>query len=45
MIERINLFNAFIASKKNPSDFKQGDWFLEGDTLSCVESEKKTKKK
>lgn len=45
MIERINLFNAFIASKKNPSDFKQGDWFLEGDTLFCVESEKKTKKK
>lgn len=26
MEERINLFNAFIASEKNPSEFKRGEW-------------------
>lgn len=45
MIQRIDLFNAFIESGKNPSDFKQGEWFLDVNTLSCVESEKKSKKK
>ena len=29
MAERIRLFNAFIASGRNPSDFKNGEWFVD----------------
>lgn len=31
MTDRINLFNAFIASDINPSDFKCGEWYLDNE--------------
>lgn len=33
MVERINLFNAFISSDINPSEFKKGEWYVEGGDL------------
>lgn len=33
MAERINLFDAFIASDKSPSIFKKGEWYVNGGKL------------
>lgn len=35
MAERINLFNAFISSDINPSEFKKGDWFVDDNGKLC----------
>lgn len=41
MIERIDLFNAFIACGANPSTFKVGEWHIDGDRLLQTIPEKK----
>lgn len=33
MMSRINLFDAFIDSHINPSDFKKGEWYIDGEEL------------
>ena len=33
--ERIKLFNAFIASDMNPSEFKKGEWFVDENGKLC----------
>ncbi len=35
MVDRINLFNAFIDSRINPSDFKKGDWSVDENGNLC----------
>lgn len=40
-IERINLFNAMIASGTNPSEFKKDQWFVVDGELKRIVSEKK----
>lgn len=43
MTDRINLCNAMIASDKNPSDFKVGEWSIKGGQLVHVIPEPKKK--
>ena len=35
LAERIKLFNAFIASDINPSEFKKGEWFVDENGKLC----------